>query len=309
GVDPRTGQYTVSIDLPEVQSNWLCGPAFPLNLTFNPINTVDSGFGVGWNLNLSQFTPHDRILALNTGETFKVTGTGATPDIKEKKLDTFHFEDFNDGRYRVVHKSGLVEELLLGGVDRDRVALPVHVKSPAGHNITLVYASFRGGQCLQSISDAQGELLQINRQANDEWVEILVRPSDGPNGTALARYEMKLNASGWVTEIVLPTPDKGSWRFGYGNGPIRNILCLHEIKTPVGGLETLTYADTGHPYPGGIVRPNLPRVTQHRSYPDFGQPNADATMIEVAFSYTGHNFLGAGETVSWEDGMDPLYKL
>ncbi|MDO7897848.1 RHS repeat domain-containing protein [Pseudomonas citrulli] len=32
-------------------------------------------------------------------------------------------------------------------------------------------------------------------------------------------------------------------------------------------------------------------------------------MIEVAFSYTGHNFLGAGETVSWEDGMDPLYKL
>ncbi|EPJ81787.1 YD repeat protein, partial [Pseudomonas sp. CFII68] len=27
GVDPRTGQYTVSIDLPEVQSNWLCGPA------------------------------------------------------------------------------------------------------------------------------------------------------------------------------------------------------------------------------------------------------------------------------------------
>ncbi|SED62950.1 RHS repeat-associated core domain-containing protein [Pseudomonas kilonensis] len=308
GVDPRTGQYTVSIDLPEVQSNWLCGPAFPLNLTFSPINILDSGFGVGWNLNLSQFTPSNNILALSTGETFKVTGSGSLPDMKEKKLDTFHFENLGGNRYRVLHKSGMVEELQVGG-DLTRVALPVSVKSPAGHSLTLAYASFRGGQCLHSISDAQGELLQINRQANDEWVEILVRPYDGPNGTALARYEMKLNASGWVTEIVLPTPDKGSWRFGYGNGPIRNILCLHEIKTPVGGREILTYADTGHPYPGGVVRPNLPRVTRHRSYPDFGQPNADETMVEVQFSYTSHNFLGAGETVSWEDGMDPLYKL
>ncbi|WP_260963334.1 hypothetical protein, partial [Pseudomonas citri] len=70
GVDPRTGQYTLSIDLPEVQSNWLSGPAFPLNLSFSPINILDSGFGVGWNLNLSQFTPSDSILALSTGETF-----------------------------------------------------------------------------------------------------------------------------------------------------------------------------------------------------------------------------------------------
>ncbi|WP_248916966.1 hypothetical protein, partial [Pseudomonas moorei] len=43
GVDPRTGQYTISITLPEVKSNWLGGPAFPVNLAFNPINTLDSG--------------------------------------------------------------------------------------------------------------------------------------------------------------------------------------------------------------------------------------------------------------------------
>ncbi|WP_248916957.1 hypothetical protein, partial [Pseudomonas moorei] len=43
GVDPRTGQYTVAIDLPEVKSNWLEGPAFPVSLAFNPINTLDSG--------------------------------------------------------------------------------------------------------------------------------------------------------------------------------------------------------------------------------------------------------------------------
>ncbi|RMM02132.1 YD repeat protein, partial [Pseudomonas syringae pv. maculicola] len=30
GVDPRTGQYTVSINLPEVKSNGLRGPVVPL---------------------------------------------------------------------------------------------------------------------------------------------------------------------------------------------------------------------------------------------------------------------------------------
>ena len=206
----------------------------------------------------------------------------------------------------MVHKSGLIEVLEVGGSSNDRVALPVEVYSPAGHCLKLVHADFRGGQRLQSISDAQGELLRINRPNDGPLIEILARPYDGPGGGPLARYEMNLNASDWVTSIVLPTTEKASWRFGYGNGPIRGILCLHEVQTPVGGRETIDYADTGHPYPGGVTpaRPNLPRVTRHRSYPGFDQP-----MIEVQFSYTTHNFLGAGTTVIWEDGMDPLYKV
>ncbi|MBV7477720.1 RHS repeat domain-containing protein [Pseudomonas sp. PDM31] len=303
GVDPRTGQYTLSIDFPEVKSNWLGGPAFPVSLAFNPINILDSGYGRGWNLNLTQFTPHNSILSLHTGETFKVTGSGTEPSIKEKKLDSFHFQNLGNDWYRVTHKSGLVELLEVGGSSTDRVALPKKIYSPAGHCIELDYDDFRGGQRLASIRDAQGELLRINRP-NDTQVEILIRPYDGPGGGPLARYEMNLNGSGWVTSIVLPTADKASWRFGYGNGPIRDILCLHEVHTPTGGRETLDYGDLGHPYPGGVSRPNLPRVTRHRSYPGFDQP-----MIQVDYSYTNHNFLGFGETVSWEEGMDPLYKV
>jgi len=304
GVDDRTGQYTFSVSLPEVESNQLCGPLVPLKLTFNPINTLDSGWGLGWNLNLTQYTPHDSILSLSTGETYKVTGSGTRPTIKEKKLDSFHFDDNLDGTYRVVHKSGLIEVLTTGGSDNNRVALPSRIYSPSGHSVNLTYASFMGGQRLQSISDAQGELLQINRDTNRNFIEILVRPYDGPGGTPLARYEMKLNNSGWVTEIVLPTAEKASWRFGYGDGPIRGILCLREVKTPVGGFETLEYADGGHPYPDGVSRPNLPRVTRHRVDPGFGQP-----VMEVNYSYTAKNFLGAGATVSWVDGLDPLYNV
>lgn len=303
GVDPRTGQYTLALDFPEIKSNWLSGPDFLFNLSFNPINILDSGFGLGWNLRLSQFTPHNSILALSSGETFKVTASGVEPSIREKKLDSFHFFNNQDGSYRVEHKSGLIEVLTLGGSGDDRVALPTRIHAPSGHSISLSYASFRGGQRLQSVSDADGELLRINRP-NDSRVELLIRPFDGPGGTPLARYEMKLNGSGWVTEIVLPTPENPSWRFGYGNGLINGILCLHEVKTPVGGRETMDYTDGGHPYPNGVSRPNLPRVTRHRTYPGFGQP-----MMEVIYTYTARNFLGAGETVTWEDGMDPLYNV
>lgn len=303
GVDPRTGQYTLSLDFPEIKSNWLSGPDFPFNLGFNPINILDSGFGLGWNLRLSQFTPHNGILALSSGETFKVFGSGIEPAIREKKLDTFHFFNNQDGSYRVEHYSGLIEVLTLGGSGNDRVALPARIYGPSGHSISLSYANFRGGQRLQSVSDAEGELLRINRP-NDSLVELLIRPFDGPGGTPLARYEMKLNGSGWVTEIVLPTAEKPSWRFGYGNGRINKTLCLHEIKTPVGGRETLDYADEGHRYPIGVDEPNLARVTRHRTYPGFGQP-----MMEVNYTYTANNFLGAGQTVTWEDGMDPLYNV
>ncbi|MDN4548058.1 sugar-binding protein, partial [Pseudomonas sp. C32] len=194
-------------------------------------------------------------------------------------------------RYRVTHKSGLIEVLQVGGSSEDRVALPVEIYSPAGHCLKLVHASFRGGQRLQSISDAQGELLRINR-ANDTQVEILARPDSGPDGAPLARYEMNLNASGWVTSIVLPTDEKASWRFGYGNGPIRDILCLHEVKTPVGGRETIEYGDDGHPFPAGGNPKNLPRVTRHNSFPGFGQPK-----MEMVYRYTTNNFLGNGTNV------------
>jgi len=302
-VDPRTGQYTVSIDLPELKSNDLCGPAVPLQLVFNPLNTLDSGFGTGWNLNLSQFTPHDSILALSTGETFKVTGSGPEPSIKEKKLDSFHF--YNDGNdlYRVVHKSGLIETLKTGGSDTERVALPIQIHAQSGHRVDLAYTGFNGGQRLQSISDALGPLLQINRPDGDTRVEVLMHPYAGPGGTPLARFELKLGVAGRVDEIILPTEENARWRFEYTQ--VRGLTCISQVKTPVGGRELIEYLDEGHPYPGNSGRPNLPRVTRHQLFPGFDQP-----PMEVRYSYTLHNFIGNGANINWEDnGEDQLYKV
>ena len=113
-VDPRTGLYTCSIKLPELLANQLCGPVVPLHLNFNPLNGADSGFGKGWNLQLSQFNPSNGKLALYTGEVFKVNIEDENTVIPEKKIDSFHFHVLNNNRYRVEHKSGLVEILKVG---------------------------------------------------------------------------------------------------------------------------------------------------------------------------------------------------
>ena len=142
-VDPRTGQYTCAITLPELKANHLCGPVVPLQLNFNPLNNSDSGFGIGWNLQLSQYNPNSRVLSLYTGETFKVnleeTPEGIGKFIPEKKIDSFHFYILDDKHYRIEHKSGLIEILEVG---QGGLAMPVQMLSPQGHSVTLQYTPF-----------------------------------------------------------------------------------------------------------------------------------------------------------------------
>ncbi len=78
GVDPRTGLYNISISMPELQSNDLRGPGFRLDLSYSQLNTLDSGYGKGWNLQVSQYNPATQILSLSTGETFRSTAPAAT---------------------------------------------------------------------------------------------------------------------------------------------------------------------------------------------------------------------------------------
>jgi RHS repeat-associated protein len=206
-----------------------------------------------------------------------------------------------------VHKSGLIEELhAVNGL-----ALPQTHYSAEGHRISLTYASVgSGGRRLESVIDGQGEtLLQV--KATGQQIEVLLRPDGTPNG-ALARFVMKLRNSGpgdEVYEVVLPSEDQASWRFTYR--AVNGLHCIAEVKTPVGGHETIEYDGIGHQIPGN-ARPPLPRVWKHTSRPGFGQP-----ALEVRYDYANsnlpgstHNFLGNNTSISWsDDGQDNLYKV
>jgi len=298
-VDPRTGQYTITIDLPELKANALIGPSFTLKIDYTALNVEDSGYGLGWNLRLSQYTPHNRILSLYTGETYKVTGDelGGEPDIEEKKLNSFRFFHDDEDTWRVVHKSGLVEVLKAIGTGERRVALPWRILGPTGHHIELTYANFNGTHYrLASIHDATGELLRVQRLTSS--VKLLLPPFDDQ---PLTRFTMNLTG-GRVVEIVLPVEEQASWRLEYQE--VLGVVCIKRVSTPLGGVETLEYRDEGHPFPG-TPRPNFPRVTEHHIDPGPGQP-----VMTTRYDYTETNFLGNGAAIDWvNDGLDQLYKV
>lgn len=312
GVDPRTGLYTVSVSLPEIPTNDLRGLGFNLAFAYSPLNTQDRGYGYGWGAHLSQYIPGTQILSLSTGETFKVTGSDSASGqllMKEKKLDTFHFYQESSTRYRVMHKSGMVEVLEVQGSTQNRVAMPVEIHSPTGHKVTLGYKTFSGeNRILDWVKDDSGQtLLTINRDS--VFIEMLLHPYGGADGGPLARFVMTLEASTkYVSRITLPD-NLASWRFGYRL--INEHLCMSAVETPSGGREELFYQDLGHQFPPSSGRAPLPRVTRHIIH-----PGSDQAPLDVRYTYKSddpsqseHNFLGGGLTIPWtDDGLDNLYK-
>lgn len=301
GVDPRTGQYTMALSVPEVKSHALAGPALPLSISFNPLNTRDGGLGKGWGINLTEYNPRTSMLSLGTGETFKVTGSGSRPDIAEKKLDSFHFHVDGGGYYRVVHRSGLVEVLQDRGGSQS-LALPVEVLGPDGRGLQLSYVPFAGADRLERISDGTTELLRVTRSEVSKEVQLQFYPGQGEGGAPLATYVLQLDSSSRVTKVVLPTTEKACWRMGYET--VRDIDCVTEVWTPAGAHETIEYRDAGHPLPGG-ARPALPRVTRQSVEPGFEQ-----APMDVHYTYSDENFLGHRALSDWsDDGLDNLYRV
>ncbi|MFV7437999.1 hypothetical protein ACLPJF_08330 [Pseudomonas vlassakiae] len=304
GVDSRTGQYTVTIKLPDLAANLWLGPDIELSLSFNPLNTIDSGWGKGWNLSLTQYTEHNQILTTYTGEAFKVTGsTGDRYSFQEQKLSHFHLyrEPPGEGgapRYRVVHRSGMVEILQTMGSARGTIALPVEIYSPQGHKLNLSYKQFNAEyMMLGAIRDGRGELL-LEVEREDGFIEIRERPYLGGDGKPVALYVMTLqDVDNRVASFSLPTAEQASWRFDYK--VVLEHLCITEVRTPTGAREYLQYNDGGHLFPSGERKP-LPRVTRHIVEPGLQQP-----AFQTNYSYPQNsNFWGlalvsVGRTTVW----------
>ncbi|HCN45114.1 MAG TPA: sugar-binding protein [Pseudomonas sp.] len=300
GVDPRTGQYTCGLTLPDIEGNDLEGPKVPLRLGYNPLNAFDSGFGKGWSLQLTQYDTDSNMVTLASGETFKVTSDSSIDDqllMREKKLDSFRLHKLAEDRFRVVHKSGLVEEL--SKIGNHPIALPASMHNPQGHHVLLTYVLFGGARLLKSIANADGSLLlDITRQS----ASVQVRLHPGTQWESL--FSLVLQGSeNRVQRIELPTGNLAGWRFGYEVQ--EGLLCINRIEGPLGGHQEVVYDSQPHLFPGDDNR-RLPRVARHRHF-----PGPDQLPIETRYQYSSNNFLGRNApNLTWEDnGEDNLYKV
>ncbi|WP_449431751.1 hypothetical protein [Pseudomonas putida] len=250
GVDPRTGQYTIRLDLPTLIANDLREIDFPLVLAFNPLTNENRGYGMGWRLQLSQVNPNDNMLTLSNGESFLITDENSDTgqlSMLEQKLQSFHIYRHEGDSYRIVHRSGVVEILAVKGTGNGRRALPVSVISPLGHALTLAYEPVGNGhERLKQIAQANGEPVLLFSH-HDQELTLAYNPfvEGGPTAT------FKLytpNSEGLVERIELPTDDLAGWAFTYRK--YRNLWCVDTVTTPTGASEKLYYEDAGHKFPG-----------------------------------------------------------
>lgn len=301
-VDPRTGQYSFSIELPSLNANYLQGPELPVTLDFNPLNDSNAGFGIGWALNLSRYNTTSGVLSLHSGESFAVSdnGPGQPAPIPERKLESFHFDNVSDAqgkRYRVAHKSGLIEILEPLKTD-STLCLPSRVMTPSGHGITLEYDLHKGR--LASIRDDSAQLL-LNVTFNGNHEAVL----DIHPGTE-AHMQFKLLFDGELLHtVVMPTEDQARWTFHYQS--FGTWRYLERLVNPLNGEERVTYKEHGHQLPG--VEKYLPHVVQHIAQPN---PLDPSTFIRTEYAYSRTNFMGYNASgVVWDEhyNQDHLYKF
>lgn len=302
GVDARTGVYTCSLSLSQLQANNLMGPAVPIVLAFNPLQTRDLGFGLGWSLQLSSYDPALRKLSLSTGDTYKADKTATAFGIKDQKLKSFNvFVDTGD-TLRVEHKSGLVEVLSNpNGVFKEW--LPTALHTAEGHSLELTYlvnpATFL--VYLSEVSDSTQRLLSIAPKTSSIPFTTLTLWPDDPEKKLVVRLHF-LNSE--VTQVELLLKDASpSWRFEMST--VAGMRVITGMEPPSGGKDFLTYKADGLALPPGAPVPFLPSVVKHIHAPGQGQP-----AITRDYEYSSTNYLGWGApNLNWTPEGDNLYKV
>lgn len=294
GVDPRTGLYTVSLSLPPVMANALAGPALSASLAFNPMQTDDRGFGVGWAVRLSSYDAVAKLLRLSSGETYRAHDTGPKLIIEDQKLRTFRVDKVGS-EFVITYKSGVTEVLSLGS-GGDGVYLPAEIRSQEGHTLRLRYATFRGRRMLSEVHDDARMLMSIERAAG--LVSIVIWPGT-PQAATLSLWLVNDR----VTELRLPVENRAAWRFAYET--IGELAVISRVDTPLGGFELVRHQAQGHAFPAGAPQRHLPYVIEHVKGPRGGQP-----PLRCVYRYSSRNFLGNGASgLKWVDGEDNLCKV
>lgn len=298
-VDPRTGQFMVSLPLTNLTGNNLLGPGLSLSLSYSPLSTDNYGFGSGFSLGITQFSNLTNLLELSNGEKYRVAAGSDT--VRNQKLSNFRFvytngTDDADG-YTVFWKEGKQELLTpVGG----GIFITTQITSPLGRILTLSW-DWDGQHPLLSRVDDESTLLCQLTYATATILTVWPDTEDEYQVTFEFINDSQLDS---VSRQVSDT-ESLTWSLGYdavdgASGPL-----LTSVAYPTGMTDRVEYSQiAGHQFPDASgVSSRLPAVLSHtRSY-GAGQP--DTVRY---FEYTEQNFLGYnGNFGDWSADNDYLY--
>ncbi|KAK6519147.1 hypothetical protein TWF281_003836 [Arthrobotrys megalospora] len=293
GVDPRTGQFSCTVDVYEVPSGARNCPPLKLKLTYNMLSSQNIGFGKGWSLNLSTYDHRaGKALYTSAGEHFQVSESASSVELKDQKLKGLSFAKKDDGKYHLVHKSGQVE-VLDNQNDTLNLSVPVKIFASNGRSLDLSWSCQGEQPRLTSIKDGTVELLRV--EYTDSGATVTQAP--GASEEAVYRYDLKNDR---LVEIALPLDDSPPWKFTYIT--LNSFSCLSTVVSPSGLIEEVQYKRDGHRMPPRAPYTTVPYAISHVRRPGSGQPATTST-----YAYSDHNFLGYGSGRDWKAGEDNIY--
>lgn len=290
GVDPRTGSFSMQINLGNFISEGGAGFTFPLTISYDPSNPIDSGFGRGWSLPLSEFNKNNNSLKLSTGQSFQIQWNSEIeeydiPYRKLKDIRVFYISESEE--IKVVFKGGKEEY-----IDYNSGVIKKIVSSQ-GIEINFEFYLYFGRKRLWRIYDnmrsfqidSPTEFETIITQKQSDLIFLVSR---------LNRQQNNLNAfsiDGFTEYLSLKYISFND--IGYS--------AISEVIHPSGLKENISYLHSQQ-LPTGAPIDYIPCVHLYTRNSGEGEGNQ-----EVTYSFSDHNYLGFGSDRTWSSDSDTLF--
>lgn len=278
GVDPRTGSYSCELHLADVKTFEGRGPLIPIKLRFSSMDPADVGFGVGWSMSVSSFNTQTHRLTLASGEVHELTKVADQYAFKDHKVNNLLFLNDGAGRFRVVTKTGNVEELTVHG--DSHLAVTSKVTSSNGLSCTFAHRLYQGKLLLHAIFGRR-ESLRIDYLGEGGFVL-----TQNPGTRAEAVFSVRKVAE----ETVVSLPENaGEWRIGYT--VLDGRTYIQRVINPMRGEEHLEYGNVQlHSRSSSGHKEKIHAVSKYTRSPGFGNP-----AIVKTYEFSAKNFLLRGE--------------
>lgn len=301
GVDPRTGQYSASLDLISLTSHNIEGPSYPITLSFSIFNGLNSGFGTGWSLSATRYNLQSRVLTKQSGESFKSEAVVAGREVvlRDGKLKNFRFVSQNSNLFYVYNKDGTVETLQRVNLSSPLV-LTTSLTFENGESYDFTYnVTVAGTPCLTEIRHRQTSTSILRLNYFGQTCSHIEYPDD--NGDML-RISLDYR-NNLLTGVSVPFLSSASPSAGYVFNYLtlqNTFLAIERFRTPSGYLEQIQYNATGMRVTNNST---IPCVTALSAFPGNGQPAIIKNyQYSPAFNFTGF-FSGKNQIDSDQDNL------
>lgn len=286
GVDPRTGQYTATYSVRTLTPFNINDSSSTIALRFSSFNTLNSGFGQGWEITTSRLDMSRRVLVTTEGERYRCEALIAGTEIRfiDKKVRNLRATMVNANTIRLHYKSGVTETLQRLSL-ANNIAVLTSVTFANGETFDLSYGMLIAGQpCLTEIRHRPTSTLMLRLSYFAGNCHLIQYPDD--NGNLLhVDIEYRNNR---ITRISLPWAQNARTEAAYTINYItlqNNYPGIQEFRTPTGSREVIQYNATGLPV---TMTNSLPCVVSTTTHPGNGQP----AMIQTWQYSQNTNFTG-----------------